>query len=229
MLLSFKTHLKKFQANNFKVTFPETEVQGRPRSSSSTNLPAPKPKDTYRRHLFCDYRTSVTKEDIRVSLSEPKHSFRVSTSEGFQGTTSQSYANLHNLSLPTLFTTLQKKRTSDCLSSAATKYQTMALGRLQAREFQSLLLETLQMKKNNSRSSMSLNSILKLWNSYPFMKIYIPHMTLKIGVHSGNVLHFCHTQTVLPYTRNTWALSNACICISFSYLSAENVGLHCGR
>lgn len=52
---------------------------------------------------------------------------------------------------------------------------------------------------------MSLNSILKLWNSYPFMKIYLFHMTLKIEVHSDNILHFLSPgPQVLPYTKTYW-------------------------
>lgn len=140
MSLSFKTHSKKFQARNTRVVFPEREAQGRPHSNSSTCLPALKPKDTHRRCLFCIYRTSVVKEDMRVSLCEPKHSFLAPSQEDFQGTTRQSYASLNNWSVPALFTTLQKNRMSNCLSSAATKYQTIVLGRrLEASEFQSLL------------------------------------------------------------------------------------------
>lgn len=141
MLLSFKTHTKKFQASNFRAIFPEREARGRPHSNSSTCLPALKPKDTHRRHLFCVYKTSVVKKDMRVSLSETKYSFLVLSWEDFQGTTWQSYASLNNLSVPALSTTLQKNRMSNCLSSAATKYQTIVLGRRsEASEFQSLLL-----------------------------------------------------------------------------------------
>lgn len=40
----------------------------------------------------------------------------------------------------------------DCLSSATTEHQTIALGRrLEASEFQPLLLETLQMKKKKTK------------------------------------------------------------------------------
>jgi len=137
MLLSFKTHSKKFQANNFKVTFPAREVQGRQHSSSSAHPPAQ------------GHSQKTPLPWLQEFCRNGRHSSKyIPTEENFQGTTSQSYANLNNLSLPSLFTTLQKRRMRDCLSSAATKYQTTASGRrLEAREFQSFLLETSQMKK----------------------------------------------------------------------------------